>query len=81
MNAAFHTGQSTWILSHGQAARTGMESCASCHRQNDCVRCHSASGGWGVNPHREGFQANALGARNSASCRWCHLGALPGGEH
>jgi hypothetical protein len=79
MNAAFHNGQATWILSHGQAARTGMESCASCHRQNDCVRCHSATGGWGVNPHRPGFQASALGARNSASCRWCHLGALPGG--
>lgn len=81
MNAAFHNGQATWILSHGQAARTGMESCASCHRQNDCVRCHSATGGWGVNPHRPGFQASALGARNSASCRWCHLGALPGGGH
>jgi hypothetical protein len=81
MNAAFHNGQATWILSHGQAARTGMESCASCHRQNDCVRCHSATGGWGVNPHRPGFQASAIGARNSASCRWCHLGALPAGGH
>ena len=81
MNASFHNGQATWILSHGQAARTGMESCASCHRQNDCVRCHSATGGWGVNPHRAGFQAKAIGARNSASCRWCHLGSLPGGGH
>lgn len=81
MNAAFHSGQATWILSHGQAARTGMESCASCHRQNDCVRCHSATGGWGVNPHRPGFQASAIGAANSGSCRWCHLGALPGGGH
>ena len=77
MNAAFHTGKLNWVLSHGQAARTGMESCASCHRQNDCVRCHSASGGWGVNPHRSGFQASALAARNAASCRWCHLGGLP----
>jgi hypothetical protein len=79
MSAAFHTAQATWILSHGQAARTGMESCASCHRQNDCIRCHSATGGWGVNPHRRGFQASARGAANSASCRWCHVGALPGG--
>lgn len=79
MTAAFHTGKANWVLSHGQAARTGMESCASCHRQADCVRCHSASGGWGVNPHRPGYQAGAIGARNSASCRWCHLGALPGG--
>lgn len=80
MRAAFHTGKANWVLSHGQAARTGMESCAACHRQNDCVRCHSAAGGWGVNPHRSGFQANAIGARNSASCRWCHIGPLPGGE-
>lgn len=80
MNAAFHDGKATWVLSHGQAARTGMESCASCHRQNDCVRCHSATGGWGVNPHRAGFQASALAARNSASCRWCHL-AIPGGRN
>ena len=79
MNAAFHNAQPTWILSHGQAARTGMESCAACHRQNDCVRCHSATGGWGVNPHRPGFQASARASANSASCRWCHLGALPGG--
>ena len=79
MNAAFHDGKSTWILSHGQAARTGMESCAACHRQNDCIRCHSATGGWGVNPHRPGFQASARASANSASCRWCHLGALPGG--
>lgn len=80
MSAAFHTGQAMWILSHGQAARTGMESCAACHQQNDCVRCHSAVGGWGVNPHRPGFRANAIGGRNSASCRWCHLGTPPGGS-
>ena len=79
MNLAFHTGKANWVLSHGQAARTGMESCASCHRQSDCVRCHSASGGWGINPHRAGFRAEALAARNAMSCRWCHVGALPGG--
>jgi hypothetical protein len=81
MNAAFHTGQPNWVLSHGQAARMGMESCASCHRQADCVRCHSATGGWGVNPHRSGFRAGALAERNVASCRWCHVGALPGRGH
>jgi hypothetical protein len=73
MNAAFHTAQPMWVLSHGQAARTGMEACASCHRQNDCVRCHSAAGGWGVNPHGPGFAAERRGARNAATCRWCHL--------
>lgn len=73
MNAAFHTAQPMWVLSHGQAARTGMEACASCHRQSDCVRCHSTAGGWGVNPHGVGFDARRLGSRNPATCRWCHL--------
>jgi hypothetical protein len=72
MNAAFHTGQPMWFLAHGQAARTGLESCASCHRQNDCVRCHSAVGGWRINPHGPGFRPNRVADRNSASCRWCH---------
>jgi hypothetical protein len=80
MSAAFHTGQPMWVLSHGQAARMGMESCASCHRQNDCVRCHSAAGGWGVNPHGRGFPANALAARNRSSCGWCHLSSPVGGS-
>jgi hypothetical protein len=78
MNSAFHTGQPMWVLSHGTAARMGMEACASCHRQSDCVRCHSASGGWGINPHGEGFAADARAARNSTSCSWCHL-TRPGG--
>ena len=73
MNAAFHNAQPMWVLAHGQAARLGMEACASCHRQTDCTRCHSAAGGWGVNPHRNGFDANRLAARGSASCRLCHL--------
>jgi predicted CXXCH cytochrome family protein len=80
MNAAFHTGQPMWVLSHGQAARTGMESCASCHRQSDCVRCHSAVGGWRVNPHGPGFPASRLAARNAASCRWCHSATGGGGD-
>jgi predicted CXXCH cytochrome family protein len=78
MNAAFHTGQPMWLLSHGQAARQGMEACASCHRQQDCVQCHSAAGGWGVNPHGRGFAANRTAARSGASCRLCHLGTPAG---
>jgi predicted CXXCH cytochrome family protein len=82
MDAAFHSGQPMWVLSHGQAARRGMESCAACHQQSDCVRCHSASAGWGVNPHGPGFPASRLAARNAASCRWCHTSGFGrgGGE-
>ena len=79
MNAAFHTGQPLWFLSHGQAARTGLESCAACHRQNDCVRCHSAVGGWRINPHGPGFRADRISDRNAASCRWCHTTIPIGG--
>lgn len=79
MSAAFHTGQPMWVLSHGTAARTGMEACASCHRQTDCVQCHSAVGGWRVDPHGPGFPASRLNARNASSCRWCHSTGTPGG--
>jgi predicted CXXCH cytochrome family protein len=73
MNASFHDGQPMWVLSHGQAARRGLESCASCHRQTDCVRCHTAAGGWRVSPHGPGFDGSRSAARSAASCRLCHL--------
>jgi hypothetical protein len=71
MNAAFHDGQPMWVLSHGQAARRGLEACASCHRQSDCIACHSAAGGWGVSPHGPGFTGRGE-TRSAASCRLCH---------
>lgn len=73
MSAAFHDGQPLWVLAHGQAARRGLDACAACHRQQDCVRCHSAAGGWGVNPHGPGFEAARIASRSTASCRQCHL--------
>ena len=78
MTAAFHTAQPMWVLTHGQAARLGLETCVACHAQNDCIRCHSATGGWGVNPHGSGFAAGRLGARNAEACRLCHV-ANPAG--
>jgi hypothetical protein len=79
MNASFHDGQPMWILSHGKAARIGLESCASCHRQTDCAQCHSAAGGWGVNPHGPGFTGRGA-TRSGASCRLCHQGSRAGGQ-
>jgi hypothetical protein len=78
MTAAFHTGQPMWVLSHGQAARTGLESCVACHQQSDCLQCHSSTGGWGVNPHGPGFPAARLSGRGARSCRICHEGYGPG---
>lgn len=69
---AFHTGQPMWILQHGQAAREGLSACTSCHQQRDCMRCHSAVGGWGVNPHGAGFDASRVSARNKQVCLVCH---------
>jgi hypothetical protein len=74
LNVAFHTAQPMWILAHGQAARIGLESCASCHRQTDCLACHSTFLGRGVNPHGPGFDAEGMAARNRVTCRWCHVG-------
>ncbi len=70
--AAFHGTQPLWLLSHGQAARQGLEGCTACHTQTDCTRCHSANGGWGVNPHGAAFDPARQQDRNVASCLRCH---------
>ena len=75
-DAAFHTGQPLWLLQHGQAARQGLESCASCHAQRDCMQCHSTLG-WGISPHGPGFDARRMARRNSQMCGACHLGGPP----
>ncbi len=78
--AAFHGAQPMWLLQHGQAARQGLEGCVACHAQTDCARCHSAVGGWGVNPHGADFDAAAERKRNAITCQRCHpAGSIPGG--
>jgi len=73
MVAPFHDGQALWILSHPQAARQDLESCVSCHQQNDCLRCHSASTGLRMNPHGPDFDASSMSSRNKAMCALCHV--------
>ena len=68
----YHNGQPVWLLQHGQAARQGLEGCATCHAQRDCMQCHSQRG-WGVSPHGEGFDPSRLGSRARAMCARCHL--------
>jgi Cytochrome c7 and related cytochrome c len=70
---AYHDSQPFWLLNHGQAARQGLESCASCHQQTDCLQCHSAKGGWRINPHGPDFDPNAFGDRNLHPCAVCHF--------
>jgi len=69
---AFHTAQPLWLLQHGAAARQGLESCAACHRQTDCLQCHSVLGR-GVSPHGPGFDPAAMARRNRQVCFACHL--------
>jgi hypothetical protein len=75
----FHDNQAVWILSHPQAARQDLESCVSCHQQNDCLRCHSASSGLRINPHGPDFDAKSISSRNEALCTLCHLPGRRGG--
>lgn len=70
---AFHDAQPDWLIAHGQAARLGMEECASCHQQSSCLRCHSARTGWRVNPHGPGFDPERLADRSKVSCLLCHF--------
>lgn len=71
-NSSYHDAEPFWLLSHGHAARLGMESCASCHQQNDCLRCHSAKSGWRVSPHGPDFDAERMGDANPVLCARCH---------
>jgi predicted CXXCH cytochrome family protein len=69
---AAHAGQPLWLLQHGEAARKGMEGCAACHQQTDCLQCHSAYGSR-INPHGPGFNAEAMRKRNPTLCSYCHI--------
>jgi len=69
---AFHDAQPDWLFEHGRAARQGMETCASCHQQTSCLRCHSAKSGLRVNPHGKDFDPERLRDRSVQSCAACH---------
>lgn len=76
LDAAYHDAQPQWLLQHGRAARQGLQSCATCHAQRDCMTCHSTVG-WGVSPHGPGFRPDRLASRNATQCLMCHL-QVPG---
>ncbi|MDZ4805395.1 MAG: cytochrome c3 family protein, partial [Candidatus Eisenbacteria bacterium] len=72
-SASYHDAQPFWLLAHGQAARAGLETCASCHQQTDCLQCHSARSGWRINPHGDAFDAERLSDRGQLMCSRCHF--------
>lgn len=79
-NSSFHDAVPNWLLGHGQAARRNLESCASCHQQTSCLRCHSARTGWRISPHGPGFDPNRVSERSAISCAICHPSLPPGGD-
>ena len=65
---------------HATEARRNLATCASCHRDNDCIRCHSAQpGSMQATPHPRGWrnstQCEALDQRNRRMCLRCHVSA------
>lgn len=56
---------------HANAAISSIDSCVSCHTEQECIRCHS-SRTLRVNPHPPGFNGSFLRNRNDAVCRKCH---------
>ncbi len=75
----FHDATPFWVVAHGQAARQGLNGCVTCHSQSDCLQCHGALEGPGINPHGPGFDPSRLGDAGRLSCLPCHL-SIPGGE-
>lgn len=73
LGPGFHDAQPAWLLRHGQAARQSLESCTTCHRQQDCLQCHSTIGAFRVNPHTRDFDARRAWEANPVICFACHL--------
>lgn len=75
-DTGYHNANSNFVFGHGQAARQGLESCAACHAQRDCLVCHSAKTGRRVNPHGPGFDPEHLRDKSAELCLYCHTRAI-----
>lgn len=73
LGPGYHEGGSVWLLRHGMAARQNLESCTSCHRQNDCTQCHGVLGSFKVSPHTRNFDARRAWEQNPRTCFACHI--------
>jgi hypothetical protein len=72
----YHDRQPGWLFGHGGVARRSIETCASCHEQRFCLRCHSATTGWHINPHGPNFDPKVQ-SKNPAMCLICHTTGVP----
>jgi hypothetical protein len=73
LGPGYHDAEPVWLLRHGQAARQNLESCTSCHKQRECMQCHSTLGSFQISPHPADFDAEAAWARNPRTCLACHI--------
>jgi hypothetical protein len=63
---------------HAFEAKRNITSCASCHREDDCLDCHSAeAGALRASPHPKGWRGSArccaLDRGNRRMCLRCHV--------
>lgn len=63
---------------HAREARRNITSCASCHREETCLRCHSAdAASLSISPHGPGWSGSArckaLDRGNRRACLRCHV--------
>ena len=63
---------------HAAEARRNISSCASCHREEDCLTCHTAERGkLNASPHPKGWRGSArckaLDKGNRRMCLRCHI--------
>jgi hypothetical protein len=69
--------------SHSLQAKRNIRACASCHREETCLACHSSdpTRGLGVSPHGPRFGATArckaMSSRNRRACLKCHALGSP----
>ncbi len=80
LGPGYHDAEPLWLFRHPQAARQQLETCTSCHTQNDCLQCHSQVGAFQISPHGPDFDARTAWERNPVVCRACHLNNPIGGD-
>jgi predicted CXXCH cytochrome family protein len=75
VNRGYHDKVTLFLGGHGASARQSLESCVTCHVENDCLACHRQ-----FNPHGPGFAPGRLQKRAEEMCRACHGAAIPTGN-
>ncbi len=74
LGRGYHDAEPLWLIRHGQGARQGLEQCASCHTQRECLQCHSQTGAFRISPHGPDFDPVRAQERNPWICSACHIG-------